>query len=566
MAVTLPADGDLNWGPVLRAAILELDTQSTSLNADVSAAQADAAAAVADAATAVADAATAISDAAAAAADAATASAAAGTAGTAAASAGATATAAGAAAAAAASAASAANSAAGTAQVTADGKNKIFIQSGTPTASAAGDTWIDTGNANTIKTWNGSTWSTRQLGSAAISDVAATIITGQIIAGQIASGAITTAKLSAGAVTANEIAANTVTAAKIAAATITAAEIAAATITGGKLVAGTITANEIAANTITAAKILAGTITANEIAANTITAAKILAGTITATEIAAGTITAAKIAAGTITAAELNATALTAQNFYSAAGGSNRIIIGPSATFSGYPRVTFDRTGNGAEATDPYIGIDNSTGYLRLSGGTSGSNSGATYVDMGNPGTVNQVSIGVVNNAGTLTGAVDITAGTVTVSGNFSAPTAGKTITLQGCYDTTTAAAATVFVDSAGVMKRSTASSARYKEDIATLGINADLDPEKLYSLPIRQFRYRADYLPDSDQFAGREVPGFIAEEVNAVYPIAAERDDATGEIENWNARHMIPAMLALIQSQNKRITALEKALEDMEI
>ena len=40
-------------------------------------------------------------------------------------------------------------------------KNAIFVQDGTPTATKIGDVWIDTDEGNIIKTWTGSTWTTR---------------------------------------------------------------------------------------------------------------------------------------------------------------------------------------------------------------------------------------------------------------------------------------------------------------------------------------------------------------------------------------------------------------------
>jgi hypothetical protein len=40
-------------------------------------------------------------------------------------------------------------------------KNAIFVQDGQPTATKVGDVWIDTDEGNIIKTWTGSTWTTR---------------------------------------------------------------------------------------------------------------------------------------------------------------------------------------------------------------------------------------------------------------------------------------------------------------------------------------------------------------------------------------------------------------------
>ena len=51
-------------------------------------------------------------------------------------------------------------------------------------------------------------------------------------------------------------------------------------------------------------------------------------------------------------------------------------------------------------------------------------------------------------------------------------------------------------------------------------------------------------------------LPGFIAEELDAIYPIAVDYDG--GNIETWNSFYIIPAMLALIQDQEKRIKLLE--------
>jgi hypothetical protein len=40
-------------------------------------------------------------------------------------------------------------------------KNAIFVQDGQPTATKVGDVWIDTDEGNILKTWTGSTWTTR---------------------------------------------------------------------------------------------------------------------------------------------------------------------------------------------------------------------------------------------------------------------------------------------------------------------------------------------------------------------------------------------------------------------
>lgn len=47
-----------------------------------------------------------------------------------------------------------------TAQNTASAKSASFVQSNTPIATKVGDLWIDTGNGNILKQWNGSAWVT----------------------------------------------------------------------------------------------------------------------------------------------------------------------------------------------------------------------------------------------------------------------------------------------------------------------------------------------------------------------------------------------------------------------
>lgn len=105
-------------------------------------------------------------------------------------------------------------------------------------------------------------------------------------------------------------------------------------------------------------------------------------------------------------------------------------------------------------------------------------------------------------------------------------------------------------------------SSRRYKHDIDDLTDPA-LDPHRLLLLPVRQFRYNDDAKVQYDDMRGKVLPGFIAEEVEELYPAAVITHD--GEIENWDERRIIPGMLALIQEQQKKIDELEARLEKLE-
>lgn len=120
----------------------------------------------------------------------------------------------------------------------------------------------------------------------------------------------------------------------------------------------------------------------------------------------------------------------------------------------------------------------------------------------------------------------------------------------------TTSSAANGYVNaSSGIIARSTASSQRYKENIVDLVTVPELDPKKLLNLPVRAFTYKPAFLASTDDRFEQMMPGFIAEEVDAIYPIAADYLDGP---ESWNDRMLVPALLALIQDQEKRIQLLE--------
>ena len=123
-----------------------------------------------------------------------------------------------------------------------------------------------------------------------------------------------------------------------------------------------------------------------------------------------------------------------------------------------------------------------------------------------------------------------------------------------------------MYITSGGSIRRTTnTSSKRYKTDIKNIE-EEELNPEKLYDLPVRQFKYKTDYLKtENDPRYDKILIGFIAEEVAKYYPIAVDYEiDEKGNkyIENWNEKYMIPPMLNLIQKLDKRVKMLEEKLE----
>ena len=139
----------------------------------------------------------------------------------------------------------------------------------------------------------------------------------------------------------------------------------------------------------------------------------------------------------------------------------------------------------------------------------------------------------------------------------------GAGIVSSGLYSNTISSSSNVHIDSSGRMYRSTSSSKRYKTDIQDVQTEY-LKPEKLYDLPIREFKYKEGYLSKEDPRIDTFVPGFIAEEVNEVYPIACEYDG--DKPENWNIRFIVPAMLKLIQDQKKEIDTLKELIGNKEV
>jgi hypothetical protein len=399
-------------------------------------------------------------------------------------------------AAAAVTAAAAASAAAAAAQTTADGKNKIYRQASAPTGTfVVGDLWFNTSEDNKPNRWNGSAWEAYGFGNLAIGNLdAGKITTGFLAAGRIQAASLDASVLVAGSITAVEIAAGTITGAKIAAGTIVASNIATATITADQIAGATITAAEIAANTITA----------DEIAANSITVDRLTAGTLTAF-----TLRTSSGARRVTVSASTNSISFTESS-------TTVGHIGP-ASVDGIV-MHYGSTFNPAVTTYPNAYVSAGDARIAYSSGI--------YVQVS--------STGVVMN--------------------------GNVYTLDAFYNqdaSTSANAANTRMDTDGRTRRSTASSARFKENIVDLSSVADLNPTGLLSLPIRAFKFKSDYLDPTDNRSGMLVPGFIAEEVAEHYPIAADSDNE-GVIENWNERFVIPGMLALIQDLNARIKTLE--------
>ena len=116
-----------------------------------------------------------------------------------------------------------------------------------------------------------------------------------------------------------------------------------------------------------------------------------------------------------------------------------------------------------------------------------------------------------------------------------------------------TGSGSTVVVDSNGKVCR-TSSSKRFKHDIKPL-----TEWKSILNIPVVSFKYNEGYVSKNDQRYDVSVPGFIAEDVDRYYPLAADKNKGT--VEDWNLRYIVPPMLAVEQDHEKRIAELEHEL-----
>ena len=86
---------------------------------------------------------------------------------------------------------------------------------------------------------------------------------------------------------------------------------------------------------------------------------------------------------------------------------------------------------------------------------------------------------------------------------------------------------------------------------------------EDLYKIKVIWAKYKDGYLMEQDERCGKEMPMFIAEDIDRRFPIAVDHDEK-GKAENWNYRIMIPCMFAMLKNDHEKITSLQSELEKM--
>lgn len=103
-------------------------------------------------------------------------------------------------------------------------------------------------------------------------------------------------------------------------------------------------------------------------------------------------------------------------------------------------------------------------------------------------------------------------------------------------------------------------SSLRYKD---VQGAIKESDLESLYQIKVVWAKYKNEYLDASDERYGKEMPMFLAEDIDQIFPLAVDHGEK-GKAENWNYRVMIPCMFAMIKNDHEKITSLQSELENM--
>lgn len=133
-------------------------------------------------------------------------------------------------------------------------------------------------------------------------------------------------------------------------------------------------------------------------------------------------------------------------------------------------------------------------------------------------------------------------------------------------YDNTCTYNPNLYVDPNGVFARTTNTSSKtIKHDIEELGISEELDAKRLYDLNVVQFKYNDGIITDeNDVRYGKDLPGFIIENLDEVYPIAIDKPSDNVKEWSWNERCLIPAMLKLIQEQHEEIEELKTNMESV--
>lgn len=106
----------------------------------------------------------------------------------------------------------------------------------------------------------------------------------------------------------------------------------------------------------------------------------------------------------------------------------------------------------------------------------------------------------------------------------------------------------------------SSSSSKRYKVLGKTVKEN---ELEDLYRIKVIWAKYKEGYLSEQDERYGKEMPMFIAEDIDRRFPLAVDHNEK-GKAENWNYRIMIPCMFAMLKNEHEKVKELRSELDSV--
>lgn len=125
-------------------------------------------------------------------------------------------------------------------------------------------------------------------------------------------------------------------------------------------------------------------------------------------------------------------------------------------------------------------------------------------------------------------------------------------INSTGAYGNKTTRAANLYIDGSGNFWRVTSSSKRYKEEIEKV---KDFDYRQILDAEVYQYRYCKDYVDDHDLKIG-----FVVEQLQESFPEAVQYENDLPEM--WNINTMFPALVKVVQDQQKEIELLKEEVK----
>lgn len=341
---------------------------------------------------------------------------------------------------------------------------------------------------------------------------------------------------------------------------------------------GAVTADCIATGAVTAAKIDVDDLFAQDITATgTITGATISGG-----YISGGTVYGASVQGGTISGSRIESNTgkiggwnLSSSGFTSDDGAisllsttqslhDNRVTIG-SLSINGYGVMsTGDINCDGDLLFSSY-------GDLPVVGGVS-----AKSIMLGHDSTLENhedriydlehtspsypanISCTTLTATGALSGdSLSVTHGITGVEIDLTGHVNAGNITGSDLYTQTTNAGtgSNAVITGTGRVAPISASSKRYKDHISSVTLEQAM---KVLDIPVINFKYKDGYLADGDEMEGEAIPGFYAEDIEGLVPVAVYHNK-DGQVENWQERVILPLMLKIIQEQQHEIDELKR-------